>query len=111
MRSLLWREKPRELGHLPDLRHLFCYPCLEPRIPFGDLRRLLLQLSILVPDFAVQGFERAVLFGDELVRLLRAACRLEEIALGRLLLSVITVTVPPAATRRRRIRNQRPSGA
>ena len=44
----LRREKPRELGHLPDLRHLLGDARFEPRIPFGDLRRLLLHLAVLV---------------------------------------------------------------
>jgi hypothetical protein len=43
-------EKPRELGHSPELRHLLGNACLKRSIPIGKLRCLLLDLPALDPN-------------------------------------------------------------
>jgi len=74
---------------------------------------LLLDLTLLVLDLVVERFEQAVLLGISLFAssVRRVASMSSRSARLCSVMSVITVTVPPAAARRRRIRYQLPSGA
>ena len=113
IRSLTFGERNRvSLDIPPELRHLLGNARFELRIPFGDLRCLLLHLPVLVLNLAVQRFEHPVLFRDELVGLLGPLLGLEQLALGLFLLGDVGHhrDRAAAAARRRRMRYHRPSG-